>query len=250
MGFLYKLPVDYLKIGASIQNLGPKIKYDQQKENLPLTYRIGLAYNIPFTMLTIAFDAIKTKGEEWRAAPGLEVVFVETFAIRTGYQFQQDIDFGYTIGFGFTFLNNYNINYTFVPYGILGNTHRAEFVINFGNFGKIGKYARVESTKSYSDRPFETDRYLPIPSGLKAQQDKNRIYLKWRPINISGASYNLYVKIPEKTKIIKITKKPINNTSFVFNPTVNNLRILVYVSTVVGNTESYLSKPLLLKYNQ
>ncbi len=250
MGFLYKLPIDYLTIGASIQNLGPKIKYEQQKENLPLTYRIGLAYNIPFTMLTIAFDAIKTRGEEWKAAPGLEMVFVESFAIRTGYQFQQDINFGYTVGFGLTFLDNYNINYTFAPYGILGNTHRAEFVINFGNFEKIGKYAKAPSTKSYSERSFETDRSLPIPGGLKAQQDQKRIYLYWQPINISGASYNLYVKILEKTRIIKITKKPITNNSFIFNPTVNNLRILVYVSTVVGNTESYLSKPLLIRYSQ
>ncbi len=250
MGFLYKLPVDYLSIGASIQNLGPKIKYHQHKENLPLTYRIGLAYNIPFTMLTIAFDAIKTKGEEWKVAPGLEMVFVETFAIRTGYQFQQDIGSWYTMGFGITFMDNYDINYTFAPYGILGNTHRAEFVINFGNFKKNGKYTKAPSTKPYSAGPFKSNRNLPIPSGLKAQQDRNRIYLNWQPINIPGVSYNLYVKIPEKTRIIKITKRPINKTSLVFNPTVNNLRILVYVSTVVGNTESYLSRPLLVKYNR
>ncbi len=246
LGFRYRLPVNYLNFGVSILNLGPKIQYEQHKEDLPLTYRLGIAYRVPNSMITFALDAIKMKGQKWMTTPGIEVGFIENFALRAGYHLQQDIEAHYTLGFGLSFLDNYNINYVFAPYGVLGNTHRAEFVINFGGYYP-GKETSTKEYKSYKALP---SREIPVPTGLKSKQEGRSVYLTWDPVNIKKARYNVYVKIPDKTEIIKLTKDPISTNSYILNPSVMELKILVYISVLVNDSESYLSKPIFLKFKQ
>jgi hypothetical protein len=248
LGLLYKLPVDFLSFGASVQNLGPEIKYEEQKEQLPLTFRIGLAYQIPYTRALISVDGVKIIDEDWRIYPGIEVGLVQNFALRAGYQFQQDIGDGYNFGFGINFLDDYNINYVFAPYGELGSTHRAEFVINFGGFGK----QQVSSGKRVKKYPEEqiliTSSKLPVPSGLKAEQRGSKIILHWNSSFITGSKYNVYVKVAGKKGVVKITKEPLLSTQFSLVPKVNQINLLFYVSVVKDKKESYLSKPTLFKY--
>ncbi|OGB61800.1 MAG: hypothetical protein A2Y94_05130 [Caldithrix sp. RBG_13_44_9] len=256
-GALYQIPIDFLTIGASLQNLGPKITYENAKENLPLTYRLGLAYQLSAYMVTFAFDGVKTTGEQWRFYPGLEVELMNSVAFRAGYQFQNDIGAGYNVGLGFKFLDNYAINYVYSPYGILGNTHKAE--ISFSFKGK------AEARKSYAPPPAEEKAspvevspvesrnisyFLPVPSALKVQRGEDQLILSWDKIDVPEAKYYVYVELPGKSQIVRVTKEPIVDNTYTFNPTVNQINLRFYISFVKENWESELSKPLQVKYKK
>lgn len=250
IGLLYKLPVDFLSFGASVQNLGPNIKYEMQKEKLPLTYRLGLAYQIPYSRVLFSVDGVKIIDEDWRIHPGVEVGLIQNFTLRAGYQFQQDIGDGYNFGFGINFMDDYNINYVFAPYGELGSTHRAEFVINFGEFGKQQVSSARRASKSPEVKKLITSSKLPVPSGLKAEQRGDKIILRWNSSFISGSKYNIYVKVSGKKGVVKISKKPLVSTQFSLTPNVAQINLLFYVSVVIDKKESYLSKPILMKYKK
>ena len=249
LGVLYRLPVEYLSLGIAVQNLGPKLKYDLYKENLPLTYRFGIAYQLPYNPFTFAVDVVKISEEQWKIYPGLEIEVLNGLAFRGGYQFQKDIGAGYNVGIGFEFLENYSLNYVYSPYGILGNTHRAEFVFNFGSLyskstpKQPDSYPASATYSSYSN-------YLPSPKDLSAKQLGDEVVLSWSPSYIRGAKYNIYVEIPGRTGIVKINKEPLSDTNLTFNPTVNSLRLRFYVTLVNGNLESEKSPVLNFEFKK
>lgn len=248
-GLLFKAPVDYLSFGVAIQNLGPKMKYDHYKEKIPLTFRLGVAYQLPYNPFTFAFDVVKTSDENWNFYPGMELEVMKGLAFRGGYQFQKDIGAGYNVGIGFEILDNYSINYVFSPYGILGNTHRAEFVFNFGNLYRKSKPAPRESYPTdftYSSYASQ----LPIPKNLKAVQVGEEILLSWSTSYIRNAQYNIYVEIPGRTGIVKINKVPLRENSYTFQPTVSKLSLKFYISLVTNKMESDKSKPVELKFQK
>jgi len=249
LGVLYKVPVDYLSLGASVQNLGPDLKYDQTKEKLPLTYRLGLAYQIPQYMVTFSFDAVKTVNEEWDFHPGMEVEFLNSFAMRAGYQFQQDIGGGYNVGAGFKFLNNYSINYVFSPYGILGSTHKAEISISFGSASRESQIGRGEYySYSYNEPEINLNRnisyFLPVPSGLRVEREGAHLILNWNAMDVKDLHYNIYVQIKGRTGLVKINKEPLMQNSFTFSPTERDLKLRFFVCTTKNEKESEFSKPL------
>jgi hypothetical protein len=251
-GVLYKVPVDFLSIGASVQNIGPNLKYENAKESLPLTYRLGLAYQIPQYMITFSFDAVKTVKEEWDFHPGMEVEFLQSFALRAGYQFQQDLGGGYNVGAGFKFLNNYGINYVFSPYGILGSTHKAEISVHFGSVTQQGSQRRVDYSYSYDEPESSANRnisyFLPVPRGLKAERKAEKLVLSWDPLDIKDIQYNIYVQIKGKTGLVKINKKPLLQNTYTFSPTISNLKLRFFVCTIKKEKESEFSKSLEITY--
>jgi hypothetical protein len=254
LGVLYKLPLDYLSVGGSILNLGPNLQYDTAKENLPITYRLGMAYQFPQYFVTFTFDGVKTVNEDWRFLPGFEVEFMQSLALRAGYQFQQDIGGGYNVGAGFKFLENYNINYVFSPYGILGSTHKAEININFGtDYGSGSARRDAYYAKKYEATDLNLNRnisyLLPVPDGLTAKKTNGELVLSWNPSSISNAKYNIYVQIKGRTGIVKINKIPVSQATYSFKPTVSGLKLKFYVCMVKDNKESEFSKPLEMVFN-
>ncbi|MCK4892421.1 MAG: fibronectin type III domain-containing protein [Calditrichia bacterium] len=253
VGILYKVPVDFLSVGASIQNLGPDLKYETVKESIPLTYRLGIAYQIPQYMITFSFDGVKTVKEDWNFHPGMEVEFLQSFALRAGYQFQQDVGGGYNVGAGFNFLNNYGINYVFSPYGILGSTHKAEISVHFGGHTQKGAQGGGEYySYSYDEPEIDANRnisyFLPVPAGLKADRAAKDLILSWDAVNIKGIQYNVYVQIKGKTGLVKINKKPVLQNSYTFSPTVSDLKLRFFVCTIKNEKESEFSKSLDITY--
>ena len=254
LGVLYKLPFDYLSVGGSILNLGPNLQYETAKEKLPITYRLGLAYQFPQYFVTLTFDGVKTVNENWRFLPGFEVEFMQSLAIRAGYQFQQDIGGGYNVGAGFKFMENYGINYVFSPYGILGSTHKAEININFGtDYGSEGVQKDIYYSKKYEATDLNLNRnisyLLPVPDGVTANRHNGELVLSWNPLSISDAQYNIYVQIKGRTGLVKINQKPIKESSFTFKPTVSGLKLKFYVCLVRDTKESEFSKPLEMIFN-
>lgn len=122
MGLLYLDPSnEKFKIAAVLQNLGSKLKFVQQRENLPLTYKLGVSYKI--NKLTLASDVTTPEDNKTRINLGIEYFPTTNLAFRLGYNSQNDLDSGWTLGAGFR-LKTLHIDYAFIPYGELDNTHR------------------------------------------------------------------------------------------------------------------------------
>lgn len=110
-----------IKISAVLQNLGTKLKFVNKQEKLPLTYKFGLSYTKD--KLTLASDITKPEDNNARINLGLEYIPTSNLAFRLGYNSQNDLDSGLTYGAGWT-LKALQIDYAFIPYGKLDNSHR------------------------------------------------------------------------------------------------------------------------------
>ena len=262
LGLLYQLPIPYLSIGASVQNLGPGVKYEQNLEKLPVTYRLGVAYQLPQTDFTIAFDAVQTEGESWGFYPGIETGLGNFLSLRTGYQFSENIENGYSFGVGINVVGRYQLNYSFMPFGELGNTHRAEFIIRFGKVYSHGSSSRISKNpevvkaelyalENHTNGSKQTgvESYLVPPKEVYAFQIGKQVLLSWRPIFMKGVGYNIYVRIPGKTGIVKINSTPINETTFNFTPAASDIKVEFYVTACKDGAESEFSEPFLLNYH-
>lgn len=141
LGMLYKLHVSRLplKVGFSARNLGPGLKFINQRDPLPTTLTLGLGSAINHT-LNLAFD-MNYHVHESRMSFGLgtEVTPVRFMALRAGYM-QVAASSGKASGFaglgglggGFGLkLRRYQLDYTFTPFGELGNTQRLSFGAKF-----------------------------------------------------------------------------------------------------------------------
>jgi len=118
IGTLWHTPLQGLNVGASLQNLGPDVKFEQTADPLPMTTRFGAAYdfdlakyhwvqenNFGFSRFLLTADALKRRGEkDLLPATGLEMgigLGEDSYgALRFGYLFFRDIS-NFTFGVGF-----------------------------------------------------------------------------------------------------------------------------------------------------
>lgn len=137
LGSQYRFREDSpLVLSLAVLNLGGELKFDEEGDPLPLNVKPGLGYRMEagrMGHLTMALDAdILVHDNVAYVQPGLEWEPVHAFALRTGYQFgrEEDAGSGFAAGAGFRFFNM-GLDYAFVPYGDLGNTHRVSFGVKF-----------------------------------------------------------------------------------------------------------------------
>ncbi|MDD5492191.1 MAG: PorV/PorQ family protein [bacterium] len=127
-GAIYKL-WPRLAFGLNVQNLGPGVKFVQEKDPLPLTIKAGVAYIFVEDMLTLSTDAKYQPKEDSKINEnvGLEYWVNQNLALRVGYDTANISDIenfnGITAGLGFQ-VAGFNLHYAWMPYGILGDTHR------------------------------------------------------------------------------------------------------------------------------
>ncbi|MEW6095857.1 MAG: PorV/PorQ family protein [bacterium] len=131
IGWLYKTDIKNLDLGLCIQNIGTKIKFIDTKEILPLNIKLGIAYKVP-SIFTIAVDGNIPREGDICVNTGTEITILNFMSMRVGYKSQTDLDsethWSYGVGFK---IRNYHINYAFVPYGLLGDTHRLALLLKF-----------------------------------------------------------------------------------------------------------------------
>ena len=147
IGQMYKLPVTGLSLGIAVQNIGPKMKFIEEEYSLPLTVSIGTAYRI-LGLLNLGLD-VKHQVIDDRTSIsfGMEYLPVSVLTLRAGYlmgllKLEKETgqvagvytDFkeltGVGAGLGFN-LGITAVDYAFVPYGDLGNTHRISLLVKF-----------------------------------------------------------------------------------------------------------------------
>ena len=120
--------------GAVIQNIGKMNILRTDETQLPLIFRTGLSYMLPWNLLEnspqIAADLVYVNEDVTYINLGLNAGILKNFEVRLGYVLGRD-SFNFTSGFGIVY-HAYNFSYAFVPYQYdLGNTHRFSVIINF-----------------------------------------------------------------------------------------------------------------------
>ncbi|OGS17577.1 MAG: hypothetical protein A3J83_04375 [Elusimicrobia bacterium RIFOXYA2_FULL_40_6] len=137
MGALYYTKSMPLSFGLSLQNIGTQMKFIDEAYNLPLSVTAGVGYNVGY--VTIGLDVKQELYEnKTTISMGTEFTPINTLAIRAGYLMNQAISTGNTAdtlnglgaGLGINLLGM-KTDYSFVPYGALGNTHKISFSSKF-----------------------------------------------------------------------------------------------------------------------
>ncbi|MBI4064302.1 MAG: PorV/PorQ family protein [Elusimicrobia bacterium] len=113
-------------IGVSLQNLGPKVKFQSSQEELPTNLKTSLAYQ-PSKKSLIALDLNQPKGGDSTIHLGAGYRVSNTLSLRAGYNGRNDAAGGLTAGFGFAHVMQGRrailLEYAFVPFGDLGVSH-------------------------------------------------------------------------------------------------------------------------------
>lgn len=134
LGCLYNLPVRNLIAGLNVQNIGPAIKINGENFALPINVKLGCSYRVNQRLL-LAMDLNQPIDNYLSASMGGEFWFRNMFAVRLGYRYKlkgNDLGFlsGLRAGCGFKW-QILQLDYAWVPYGDLGNTHRISINVRF-----------------------------------------------------------------------------------------------------------------------
>lgn len=149
-----------LIVGLTALNMGSEIDGEQS----PLAVKLGLGWPLKLSarghQLRLGVDLIKPidvddwGNQKWKMYLGAEYLLLESLAFRIGYQSGEDLA-GVTAGLGVQF-GSMQLDYAFVPYGLLGYTHRISLSVNFpGAYRSQPAVVNNANTPSFGNRPEE-----------------------------------------------------------------------------------------------
>ncbi|MBI5573154.1 MAG: PorV/PorQ family protein, partial [Elusimicrobia bacterium] len=152
-----KIKNEKLKIGLAVQNIGTKMKFIDEGGPLPLNIKLGCSYNIlrrknPAIILaldinkTIDSDIRANFGSEYSRKFGKNIICSGMVGYKTNTEGYEAIN-GLSAGFGFSF-KEYSLDYAFVSFGELGDTHRISLLAKFGGTGEM-KTVPVKKMENY-----------------------------------------------------------------------------------------------------
>lgn len=129
-----------LTVGASLLNLGPRVRFLRDAADLPAVARAGAAYSRSFGSAggTLAFDISKTRSDRPRMGVGAETVLGSRFALRAGFTTRNDAGLGITAGGGVK-SERLAVDYAFAPYGDLGIAHRVSLTFRWGAAEQVAR---------------------------------------------------------------------------------------------------------------
>ncbi len=132
-GILY-IPSDNLRFGLAIQNIGGTIKFVDESDPLPVNIKAGITYRFDSNSLLSLDTNFPLECNQPNFHLGVEHPLSNLFVFRGGYKTDtiSDLDAlsGLSLGLGFKW-NRYHIDYAWVPYGNLGQTHYISFLLKF-----------------------------------------------------------------------------------------------------------------------
>ncbi|MBU1598717.1 hypothetical protein KKG61_01205, partial [bacterium] len=107
-----------------LTNLGTKPKFIDQADPLPLSLRLGGAYNLPKSLPIPLLIALDTNLFPFYISLGMEGQISPIFSARLGYASgPADEGSGLTAGLGITTQQSLSLDYAIRPYGELGLSH-------------------------------------------------------------------------------------------------------------------------------
>lgn len=138
IGVIHQLKDKPFSAGFSVLNIGQGMKFISQRDPLPLTLSLGGAYRVAGA-LHLALD-VRHEPNDRRTSVGIgtEYAVLPMFSLRAGYASRSSITptsgtsplTGLGGGFGLK-MKNYTADYTFTPFGELGNVQRISLGARF-----------------------------------------------------------------------------------------------------------------------
>lgn len=143
-GMYYNTGFRSMKIGVSIQNFGPQVKFSEESFPAPLALRLGSSVDLigaeglmmgdSDNRLTLAYDIFQPNDYAQQMHFGLEYEFADLIALRAGYKSNYDNE-RWTYGGGLhSSVIGYRlaVDYSYAGMGTyLGNVHRISFGVTF-----------------------------------------------------------------------------------------------------------------------
>jgi hypothetical protein len=133
LGAFYRAE-DNLSLAATITQIGTRLKFDQQKDPLPLAFHLAAAYR-PTDTVDLTLEGIYDKTDRAHLRTGVAWQPLKMFVLRAGYRTDTLKELsalsGFSTGFGVA-LWAHELAYAWVPYGDLGNTHYVSFLMRLG----------------------------------------------------------------------------------------------------------------------
>lgn len=140
VGVLMPTKVPGLTFGASLQNVGPGMKFISERDPLPLTVSMGAGYQTPMGLTLSADVKRNVTDEQTNVAVGMEMPLLAAVTARAGYQ---RATFGgaslggpstglagFAGGLGLKIFG-YSVDYAFTPMGELGAAQRISLTAKF-----------------------------------------------------------------------------------------------------------------------
>ncbi len=166
VGILFRTDFDWLTLGVSVSNFGPKMQYlgkdafvnydfapneygdnanifanlQTDKWDLPLMFRFGLSFQLidnEINQLIASLEARHPNDNTESLSMGVEYGFRHWVFFRAGYQsmFEQDTEKGLTAGFGIKYFLSYRVplffDYAYADWNRLSSVHRFSVEIRF-----------------------------------------------------------------------------------------------------------------------
>jgi len=130
VGILYRVGIQGMKIGMTIQSLGGEVTFDERTARMPTMFKVGVS----FEPIRTARQKLLASGEfqhpadnAERANFGLEYSMDNTFFLRGGYNVNYDAE-TFSAGAGFAIRTSEKsaalLDYSYVDMSSLGGVHR------------------------------------------------------------------------------------------------------------------------------
>ncbi len=124
-----------ISLALNVQNVGLAVKFKDESDPLPLNLKAGAAYR-PLNGLTVACDINEYIIDNLLyVSLGAEYWLKNIVGFRAGYKYGYDTDslgsnVGLAGGMGLRY-SSLGLDYSFAPFGELGDTHRVSFSVKF-----------------------------------------------------------------------------------------------------------------------
>lgn len=227
IGELYSIQIadNRLQLGLTIQNLGPGMKFVNNKEPLPLNLKVGAAYKMLKNSLIMAVDVNIPKGGAPFLNFGSEYSFMNIASARIGYKTEKELETSARLSLGLGFnRKDYGLDYTFVPFNDLGRTHRISLSVRFGGGQIKNKIAALKINKVDNEMTLAENSKEKIAFIFKKINELKKediviklsdkfIYFDNVAINIEKEKYSVFERLADVLLIMTEFKIEIINSA-------------------------------------
>lgn len=155
-GVMLKLDWEgHLRVGASLRNVGRRMRFIEEGFDLPRVWAVGASYRWrgpyypdrePPLLLTV--EGLFPNDRDPSVSGGAELQVIQGLALRAGWRGDQDAGIGLSLGIGFANTHmgdddsvmGLSLDYAFVDFGVLERTHRVSMTLRFGANKEPGRF--------------------------------------------------------------------------------------------------------------
>lgn len=132
LGVHYRNPFRWglLELGAAARNLGPQVRFDRDKEDLPIEFAAGGSVLFWNDHIRLSGELALPRNQELDFRTGVELRLIPAFALRAGYNTRNDLGHGLSLGAGFRY-KALDLDYAWVPFEQAGDAHRVGLTVSY-----------------------------------------------------------------------------------------------------------------------